>query len=121
METMTYRTTRVPTPRADGCCGTILVPVLDEARLVPAVQRFKALADATRLTILATLAANEGAVCACDLGDDVALGQPTVAHHLKVLRDAALVLTDRHGKWAYYRLHPDAADWVRATLAALPR
>jgi hypothetical protein len=38
-----------------------------------------------------------------------------------VLRDAALVLTDRRGKWAYYRLHPDAADWVRATLAALPR
>jgi len=121
METMMRVTTRVTAPRADGCCGIILVPVLDEPRVAVAARRFKALADATRLTILATLAANDAPVCACDLGDEVALGQPTVAHHLKVLRDAALVLADRRGKWAYYRLHPDAAVWVRATLAALPR
>ncbi|HEY8599189.1 MAG TPA: metalloregulator ArsR/SmtB family transcription factor [Thermomicrobiales bacterium] len=82
-------------------------------------RRFKALADPTRLTILATLVANPAPVCACDLGDDVDLEQPTVAHHLKVLRNTGLIVAERRGKWAYYRLHDDAAAWVRTTLAGL--
>ena len=86
-----------------------------------AAKRFKALADPTRLTILATLAANPEPVCACDLGDDVELEQSTVAHHLKVLRNTGLIVAERRGKWAYYRLQGDAAAWVRATLAGLPR
>ena len=95
-------------------------PPLPADRAALAARRFKALGDATRLGILATLAANADPVCACDLGGDVALGQPTVAHHLKVLRDAGLVVAERRGKWAHYRLHPAAATWVRTVLTALP-
>ncbi len=120
METLTRPTTKTTPPRAGGCCGFVVLPLLPAERVTLAARRFKALADGTRLTILATLAANTEPVCACDLGDDVELEQPTVAHHLKVLRDAGLVITERRGKWAYYQLHPDAASWVRATVAAMP-
>jgi ArsR family transcriptional regulator len=65
------------------------------------------------------VAANTAPVCACDLGDEFALGQPTVSHHLKVLRDAGLVTSERRGTWGFYQLHPAAAAWVRATLATL--
>jgi ArsR family transcriptional regulator len=120
METLMRRTVKTTLPRADGCCAVVVQPVLDSDRVALAARRFKALADPTRLTILTTLAVNDEPICACDLGDDVELEQPTVAHHLKVLRDAGLVTTERRGKWAYYSLHPEAAAWVRATVAALP-
>lgn len=122
METLERSTTPRPLvrERAAACCPPAVQPVVNPERTATATRRFKALADATRLTILTTLAVNAGPVCACDLGDDVDLEQPTVAHHLKVLREAGLVISERQGRWAYYRLHPDAAAWVRATLAALP-
>ncbi len=120
METLTRTTTRIALHRADGCCGTVVPPVLDADRAACLARRYKALGDITRLTILITLARNDDPVCACDLGDDVDLEQPTVAHHLKVLRDAGLVATERRGKWGFYQLHPDAATWVRATVAASP-
>ncbi len=104
----------------DDCCAPARPHTLPTDRAALAARRFKALADTTRLGILATLVANADPVCACDLGDDVALGQPTVAHHLKVLRDAGLIVAERRGKWAHYQLHPGAAGWIRATLAALP-
>jgi ArsR family transcriptional regulator len=120
MDTTRCGTIPLLTSGADGCCVPARPPALPADRAALAARRFKALADTTRLTILATLVANADPVCACDLGDDVALGQPTVAHHLKVLRDAGLIVAARRGKWAHYRLDPGAASWVRATLAALP-
>lgn len=68
---------------------------------------FKALADPHRLRILATIA-RSGEVCVCDLTDALPLLQPTVSHHLKVLREADLVLSERRGSWVYYRMHPQA-------------
>lgn len=118
--------TRIPaqeelTPRRPaGCCVPVGKPQLDTARVAVAVSRYKALADATRLTVLATLAASSEPVCACDLGDGVELGQPTISHHLRVLREAGLVTAERHGTWGFYRLAPDTAGWVRAMLASLP-
>lgn len=86
-----------------------------------AVTRFKALADRTRLTILATLAASDEPICVCELNEHFDLEQPTVSHHLKVLRAAGLIEAERRGTWAYYQLRPDAVEWVRATLSGLPR
>jgi len=120
MEITKRATSKVTVAEMDGCCGPTVVPVLSEATVTLAARRFKALADPTRLTILATLVANPEPVCACDLGDDVDLEQPTVAHHLKVLRNTGLIVAERRGKWAYYRLQAEAVDWVRATLAGLP-
>ncbi len=99
-----------------GCCEQVLVPTLEPEQVATAAQRFKALGDPTRLMILATLAANDLPVCACDLGGESNLGQPTISHHLKVLREAELVISERHGTWGFYQLHPDHAAWVRATL-----
>ena len=69
---------------------------------------FKALADPTRVAIVNRLAATE--CCVCDLTAAFALSQPTVSHHLRILRDAGLVEAERRGTWAYYRLAPDAVD-----------
>lgn len=100
------------------CCPR---PMAAFAVTEAAVARCKALADRTRLTILATLAASDAPICVCDLNAHVALEQPTVSHHLKVLRAAGLIEAERRGTWVYYRLRPDAAVWVRATLSGLPR
>ena len=122
MKTMARPTTRtLPANQPDAaCCTPLVVPARTDEATATAVRRFKALADPTRLAILGTLAATPEPVCACDLGEGVDLEQPTVSHHLKVLREAGLVISERRGTWGFYRLHPGAAAWVRATLAALP-
>ena len=78
--------------------------------------RFKALADPTRLAILNQLAGSEE-VCVCDLVPASGLAQPTVSHHLRLLREAGLVTFERRGTWAYYRLEPDAVAELAAALA----
>ena len=59
------------------------------------------------------------AVCVCEVNEFFDLEQPTISHHLKVLREAGLVVSERRANWAYYHLHPDAEAWVRATLTGL--
>jgi ArsR family transcriptional regulator len=77
---------------------------------------FKALADRHRLRILATIARSGDEVCVCDLTDVVPLLQPTVSHHLKVLREAGLLLSERRGTWVYYRIDPRAQPRIDAAL-----
>jgi len=76
----------------------------------------KALADPTRLQILRVVSAQSGPVCACDIVDRFDLSQPTISHHLKVLRDAGLLTSRRKGLWSFYE--PDPAG-LRG-LAELP-
>jgi ArsR family transcriptional regulator, arsenate/arsenite/antimonite-responsive transcriptional repressor len=91
------------------------VPLLDAARAAELAAGFKAVADPTRLRLLALIAAHEGGeACVCDLTAAFALSGPTISHHLRVLREAGLVEGDRRGTWIYYRVRPDA-------LAALSR
>jgi len=96
------------------CCGPS-TPALDggEAELLAA--RFKALADPARVAIVNRLAAADE-VCVCNFVAALDIGQPTVSHHLKVLRDAGLVESTRRGTWAYYRLVPGAVDALREAL-----
>ena len=65
---------------------------------------FKALGDAHRLAILATLARSKDQVCVCDFTAGLPLGQPAVSHHLKILRESGLVISERRGTWVYYTL-----------------
>jgi ArsR family transcriptional regulator, arsenate/arsenite/antimonite-responsive transcriptional repressor len=82
---------------------------------------FKALADPARVTILATLARAEHEVCVCDFTSGLALNQSTVSHHLKILKEAGLVTSERRGTWGYYTLAADARDRLHTALdAALP-
>ena len=69
-------------------------------------------ADPTRLAILRQLAA-DAEVCACDFTACCTVAQPTVSHHLKVLREAGWVESDRRGSWVFYRLRPEAAERFR--------
>ena len=80
---------------------------------------FKTLADPHRLTMLATLARAQDEVCVCDFTGGLPLEQPTVSHHLRILRDAALVTCERRGTWVYYRLAAQARDRIDAALRSL--
>jgi ArsR family transcriptional regulator len=80
-----------------------------------AAARFKALADPTRLAIVNQLSCCDEC-CVCELNAAFDLAQPTISHHLKVLRDAGLVRATRRGTWAYYRLEPEAVEQLRKTL-----
>src|SRR5262245_40258489 len=96
------------------CCGPAIEP-LDAAESETLAARFKALADPTRVAIVNRLAATEEC-CVCDLTATFDLAQPTISHHLKVLRDSGLVESSRRGTWAYYRLVPDAVAALRGAL-----
>ena len=80
---------------------------------------FKALGDPHRLTMLATLARSEDEVCVCEFTSALPLNQPTVSHHLKILRDAGLVTWQRRGTWVYYRLAADAQARIAGAVGSL--
>ena len=96
------------------CCGPA-TPALEASQAESLALRFKALADPTRVAIVNRLAAADE-VCVCDLNTAFDLSQPTISHHLKVLRDAGLVESSRRGTWAYYRLKPETVRQLRQTL-----
>lgn len=81
--------------------------------LDPDIRLLAALADPTRLAIVRQLAA-ERETCACDFTDCCDVGQPTVSHHLRVLREAGVVTSDRRGQWIFYRLAPETAERLGA-------
>src|SRR5579872_545183 len=87
----------------------------------PAAALLKAIADPYRLTMLATLAGSEQEVCVCDFTDALPLNQPTVSHHLRILREAGLVDCERRGTWVYYRLAQDAPARLGDVLGAIFR
>ncbi len=66
--------------------------------------------------MLATLARAQSEVCVCDFTEALPLNQPTVSHHLRILREAGLVRCERRGTWVYYRLEPGAYDRIEAAL-----
>lgn len=67
---------------------------------------FRALSDPTRIGILALLAAQDEPLCVCDIVSQFPLGQPTISHHLGILRSSALVEAERRGQWVYYWVNP---------------
>ncbi len=98
------------------CCGPETEPLTPPERDELAA-RFKALADPTRVAIVNRLSVADE-VCVCNLTETFDLSQPTISHHLKVLRDAGLVEASRRGTWAYYRLVPEAIAALRLALGA---
>jgi ArsR family transcriptional regulator len=98
------------------CCGPSRQPLAVHERDQLAAQ-FKALADPTRVAIVNHLSAADE-VCVCNLNESFSLSQPTISHHLKILREAGLVESSRRGTWAYYRLVPEALGALRGALGA---
>jgi ArsR family transcriptional regulator len=98
------------------CCGPATEPLAVHERDQLAA-KFKALADPTRVAIVNHLSTADE-VCVCNLVDSFELSQPTISHHLKILRQAGLVESTRRGTWAYYRLVPEALGALRGALGA---
>ncbi|HYY33171.1 MAG TPA: metalloregulator ArsR/SmtB family transcription factor [Gaiellaceae bacterium] len=98
-----------------SCCSPGAPALPAEARVALA-ERFKALGDPTRVAIVNRLA-GAGEVCVCAF-DDLGLSQPTISHHLRILREAGLVEASRRGTWAYYRLVPETVAALSGALAA---
>ncbi|MEU4209956.1 metalloregulator ArsR/SmtB family transcription factor [Streptomyces sp. NPDC026206] len=102
---------------ADACCtGLLTAPLGDEQAVEPA-KVFKALGDPVRLRLLSMIASREGGeVCVCELTPAFELSQPTISHHLKLLRQAGLIDCERRGTWVYYWLLPETTDRLAALL-----
>ena len=97
------------------CCGPD-TPVMSAGAASDLAATFKALGDPTRVANVNRLAAHE--CCVCDLTAAFELSQPTVSHHLRILRDAGLVSSERRGTWAFYRLAPDAVERLQGVFAS---
>jgi ArsR family transcriptional regulator, arsenate/arsenite/antimonite-responsive transcriptional repressor len=105
-------------PVLQPICCTVDAPPMKRKAADSLATIFKALADPTRVAIVHRLASAE-AVCVCDLTEAFDLSQPTISHHLRILREAGLVEAERRGTWAYYRLVPDAIAALRDVFAAV--
>jgi ArsR family transcriptional regulator len=101
-----------------ACCTPLSASPLSADAAVPLAQAFSALGDPVRLRLVSLLmTADGGAVCACDLVAPVGKSQPTVSHHLKVLRDSGLVSATRRGSNIWYAVVPEQVAALRAVLA----
>lgn len=105
--------------------GSCCAPVTDEALSVDKARNladdFKVLSDPVRLRLLSLIASvPEGEVCACDLNDPLERSQATVSHHLSVLVKAGLITREQRGKWAWFAIASDRADFVRSVLGGDP-
>ncbi|HEY4347674.1 MAG TPA: metalloregulator ArsR/SmtB family transcription factor [Gaiellaceae bacterium] len=102
----------VKPPLQSLCCGDPDTPPMPREAAERLASTFKALADPTRVAIVNRLSLS-AETCVCDLTAAFDLSQPTISHHLRILRDAGLVESERHGTWAYYRLVPAALESLR--------
>jgi ArsR family transcriptional regulator, arsenate/arsenite/antimonite-responsive transcriptional repressor len=95
-------------PAGERCCEPVVYPDVERKHAERMAQVAKALADPVRLQLVDVLRKHAGKVCVCELVPLFELSQPTVSHHLKVLREAGVVGSERRGLWAYYYVIPDA-------------
>jgi ArsR family transcriptional regulator len=92
-----------------GCCAPMVREPLTTEQATQLAGTFKALADPVRLRLLSLIASHDGGeACVCDLTDEFDVSQPTISHHLKVLREAGLLTSQRRATWVYYRVQPAA-------------
>jgi ArsR family transcriptional regulator len=102
---------------SEGCCPPLTRAPLAHADAVDLAPLFKALGDPVRLRLLSLIACHEGGeACVCELTDAFALSAPTISHHLKVLRESGLVVSERRGTWIYYRVSPEVITRISGIL-----
>jgi ArsR family transcriptional regulator len=96
-------------PLWPGCCSPLVREPLAGDRAAELAGVFKALADPVRLRLLSLIASHAGGeACVCELTGEFDVSQPTISHHLKVLREAGLLTSERRATWVYYRVLPEA-------------
>jgi ArsR family transcriptional regulator, arsenate/arsenite/antimonite-responsive transcriptional repressor len=104
-------------PPGEACCEPVVYPDVGRGQAVRMAAIAKALGDPVRLQLVDVLRKHAGKVCVCELVPLFDLSQPTVSHHLKVLREAGIVGSERQGLWAYYYVIPDALKELSAWLS----
>jgi ArsR family transcriptional regulator, arsenate/arsenite/antimonite-responsive transcriptional repressor len=104
-------------PPGEPCCEPVVYPDVERQQAERMAGIAKALADPVRLQLVDVLRKHAGKVCVCELVPLFDLSQPTVSHHLKVLRQAGIVDSERQGLWAYYYVVPDALEELSAWLS----
>lgn len=110
----------IPLRDLQACCAPITRESVSVENAESLAHSLKALADPARLRILSMVASHADAeACVCDLTEPLALSQPTVSHHVKVLVEAGFLTRSKRGTWAYYRLVPGSLDSVAALLAGV--
>src|SRR5215210_1505997 len=108
------------TSRPPDCCASPLaVEPLPAAARDALVAVLRALGEPMRLEIYRLIAAQDAPLCVCDVVERFPLQQPTISHHLRVLREAALVTVSRQGRWAYYAPNPRGLELLRAAASQL--
>lgn len=114
--TNTSTLVNIGTVDVDTCCTPISQPLgVEEAE--ETARLLKVVADPARLRILSMLArSGDNEICVCDLTEPLGLSQPTVSHHMKVLREAGLTESERRGKWVYHRLVPERLSQISSAL-----
>ncbi|MEU8246474.1 metalloregulator ArsR/SmtB family transcription factor [Nonomuraea sp. NPDC048916] len=101
------------------CSPPLAREPLDAERAAAVARVFKALGDPVRLRIVSIVASREGGeVCVCDITDAFELSQPTISHHLKVLKEVGLLTSERRASWVYYRLVPETLAELSTLLGA---
>ena len=108
----------LPVIQAPACCTPMVREPLTEEDAKALAGAFKALADPVRLRLLSLIASFEGGeACVCDLTGPFDVSQPTISHHLRVLREAGLIDCERRGTWVYYWVMPAALGRLGSLLA----
>jgi ArsR family transcriptional regulator, arsenate/arsenite/antimonite-responsive transcriptional repressor len=103
--------------KGEVCCEPVAYPAIERAEAERMARVAKALGDPVRMQLVDVLRKHAGRVCVCELVPLFDLSQPTVSHHLKVLREAGIVGSERQGLWAYYYVVPDAVGELSAWLS----
>jgi ArsR family transcriptional regulator, arsenate/arsenite/antimonite-responsive transcriptional repressor len=103
-------------PAGEACCEPLVFPDVDPGAAARIAAVAKALGDPVRVQLVDVLRKHAGKVCVCELVPLFELSQPTVSHHLKVLREAGVVASERRGLWAYYYVLPEALEEIGAWL-----
>jgi ArsR family transcriptional regulator, arsenate/arsenite/antimonite-responsive transcriptional repressor len=104
-------------PPGEPCCEPVVYPDIERKQAERMSAAAKALSDPVRMQLVDVLRKHAGKVCVCELVPLFDLSQPTVSHHLKVLRDAGIVGSERRGLWAYYYVNPDSLEELSAWLS----
>jgi ArsR family transcriptional regulator, arsenate/arsenite/antimonite-responsive transcriptional repressor len=104
-------------PVGEPCCEPVAYPDIEREQAARMATVAKALGDPIRMQLVDVLRKHAGKVCVCELVPLFDLSQPTVSHHLKVLRGAGIVGSERRGLWAYYYVDPDALEELSAWLS----
>jgi ArsR family transcriptional regulator len=104
-------------PAGEPCCEPVVYPDIERQQAERIAVVAKALGDPIRLQLVDVLRKHAGKVCVCELVPLFDLSQPTVSHHLKVLRDAGIVDSERRGLWAFYYVIPEALEELSTWLS----